>query len=340
MGDPLSTTINSLGEPADTSDSREINTDTVNSSGRPSLIVNSLGLSIGKEVGHDIAVSALTELLPRPDHDILDIELANVSWHPPIDGGDLLFTLGKMNSTLGVEYRTQDAFNRLGITPSLICRYTCGRPLGVQARYIGGGLRDRWSLSGSLTDGDNFDQRFEHDYALKANRLPTASGHVEYLLPTDTSLELGASGAIGPQDGQPDLGIPQWHIGFDVRLRDVRGVDVTAEYVQGIQAGKTMSMTPCDVAACLSYKGAYVLVDRRMNSHFTPYVRMDWRDARHQNGVEFVYESHTLRATVGVHAELGSRIIGKLEYTWNRELGNIPQFADDIITSSVVVATD
>jgi hypothetical protein len=67
---------------------------------------------------------------------------------------------------------------------------------------------------------------------------------------------------------------------------------------------------------------------------------MDWRDARHQNGIDFVYESHTLRATVGVHAEVTSRIIGKLEYTWNRELGNIPQFADDIITSSIVVATD
>ena len=54
----------------------------------------------------------------------------------------------------------------------------------------------------------------------------------------------------------------------------------------------------------------------------------------------FVYESHTLRATAGVHVEMTSRIIGKIEYTWNHELGNIPQFADDILTTSLVVATD
>src|SRR5262249_51181023 len=116
MGDPLSTTINSLGEPADTSDSREIKTDTVNSSGRPSLIVNSVGLSIGKDVGHDISVAVLAELLPRPDHDILDVELANIQWRPPLDTGDLVVFAGKIDSVLGVEYRNQDAFKRLGVT--------------------------------------------------------------------------------------------------------------------------------------------------------------------------------------------------------------------------------
>jgi len=335
MGDPLSTTINSLGEPADTSDSREIRTDTVHSGGRPSLIVNSVGLSIGKEVGHGFAVAALAELLPRPDHDLLDIELANVQYRP-IEGTDLVISAGKVDSVLGVEYRSQDAPHRLGITPSLICRYTCGRPLGINARLV----RDALSLSAALTNGDNFDRRFEHEDELKANRLPTAAAHVQWTLPVGQGLELGISGAVGPQDATSARGLVQWHLGFDLRLADFHGFDVTAEYVQGIQPGRTMSITPCDVAPCLSYKGAYVLVDRVVNKWLTPYVRVDWRDAVHQNGVEFVYESHTLRNTIGVHANVTSRIIGKLEYTFNRELGGIPQFADDILTTSIVVATD
>src|SRR5450432_3131445 len=73
MGDPLSTTINSLGEPSDTSDSREIKTDTLKTGGHASMIVNSLGLSIGKDVRYGISLASLVELLPRPNNNILDI---------------------------------------------------------------------------------------------------------------------------------------------------------------------------------------------------------------------------------------------------------------------------
>ena len=336
MGDPLSTTINSLGEPADTSDSREIKTDTINSSGRPSVLVNSVGLAIGKEIEDTgFAVAALAELLPRPDHDILDVELAHVDYRP-YDQTDFILSVGKINSVLGIEYRNQDAPTRLGITQSLICRYTCGRPIGAQARLVAG----RLSLSAAVTDGDNFDQRFEHDIELTANKLPTASAHVQWTLPVGEGLELGVSGAFGPQDGQSDLGLAQYHLGFDARLTNFHHLNVSAEYVQGVQQGRTLTMTPCDAAPCLNYKGGYLLVDRKVNRWFTPYVRADWRDAVHQKGVEFVYESHTARATVGAHFEVTSRIVGKIEYTWNRELGAIPQFPDDILTTSVVVATD
>ena len=50
--------------------------------------------------------------------------------------------------------------------------------------------------------------------------------------------------------------------------------------------------------------------------------------------------SHVARATFGARFALTSRILGKIEYTYNRELGGIPQFPDDILTSSGVVATD
>jgi hypothetical protein len=335
MGDPLSTAINSNGEPSDTSTSREIENDTINSEGRPSVVVNTIGLSIGKDIGHGFSVAALAQLLPRPDDNILDVQLASIDYRP-VSEIDLLLSVGKVDSVLGVEYRNQDAPRRLGITPSLLCRYTCGRPLGVRARLTKG----RLSASATITNGDNFQRIFQPERELKSNVAPTASGHLQWMLPAGQGLEVGVSGAYGPQDGQASLDVRQWHVGFDARLRDLRGFDAAAEYVQGNQPGQADQMIECGLAPCLEYKGAYLLVDRRMNKWLTPYVRFDWRSAVHIKGTEFVYESHTFRATVGGQFEVTSRIIGKVEYTYNRELGGIPQFPDDVLTTSIVVATD
>jgi hypothetical protein len=247
---------------------------------------------------------------------------------------------------LGVEYRAQDAPRRLSVTPSLICRYTCGRPLGIEARLV----RGRWSTSAAITNGDSFDERFAPDDGLKANKLPTLSGHVQWMLPFGRGLEVGVSGMVGPQDGQPSLAVHQWHYGFDAKLRDFRRWNIAAELVQGKQQGRTsgdpaqdrmlgIERPSCDLAQCLSYKGAYVVVDRRIDTWLTPYIRIDWRDAVLEKGADFVYESHTLRTTLGVHLEITSRVVGKIEYTWILEL-EAPQFPHDVITSSIVVSTD
>ena len=76
-----------------------------------------------------------------------------------------------------------------------------------------------------------------------------------------------------------------------------------------------------------------------MNNWLQPYVRLDWRSAVHQQGADFVYESHSIRSTIGVHLELTNRIVGKLEYNWNHELG-VPNFPHDVLTTSIVVSTE
>ena len=345
MGDPFSTAINSLGEPADTSSSRENTHDTINSQGRPSLIVNAVGLAISKAVTDRVSITALAELLPRPGPDRIDVPFAHIDYRPSAEI-DLVISAGKIDSVLGVEYRTQDAPRRLGVTPSLICRYTCGRPLGVEARLVQGPA----TLGLAISNGDSFDERFSPDDQLKASKLPSLSAHVQWQLPVGRGLEIGVSAMLGPQDGQPSLSVYQWHHGFDAALKDLDRWDVVAEVVHGRLQGRTsaelaadamagLERARCDLARCLSYKGAYVLVDRRMTSRLTPYVRIDWRDAVLEKGVDFVYESHTLRTTVGLHLEMTSRIVGKIEYTWNREL-EAPPFPHDVITSSIVVSTD
>jgi hypothetical protein len=337
MGDTLATAINSFGEPADTSDSRELpaNMETLKTRGHPSLIVNSLGLAVGKVVNPEVSVAALVELLPRPGANILDIELARIDYRP-WHAVDLMISAGKIDSVVGIEYRAQDAPKRLTVTPSLICRYTCGRQPGIQARLRRGPMYAALMLA----NGDSFDDRFEPLLALHANALPTASGHLQWTLPIGQDLVVGASGAIGPQTNQPLASLVQWHVGLDARLRDLAGFDITAEIVQGRQPGRSSMSTSCDLAPCLTYKGGYLLVDHRTTKWLTPYFRVDWRDAVHHDGVEFVYESHVIRSTIGAHFEMTSRIIAKIEYTFVRELGNTPQFPDDVLTSSVVVATD
>lgn len=329
-GDPRSTAINALGEAADTSDSRELTNNTLASGGHPTVLVNSIGIAIGKDLDHGVSVSALAELLPRPHEDILDLEYAHVNYRPlPID---LVIEAGKIDSVLGVEYRSQDAPHRVTVTPSLIARYTTGRPMGIDARLS----RGRLVVSGAITDGNMMDHRFEREHSLHSTWLPNVAGHLQW---KQGHIEVGASGSAGPQDDQPKTSIAQWHLGVDVQILDLQDWDIMAEYVQGLQQGETLAV-PCDVTACLTYKGAYVLVDHRLTSWATPYVRVDWRDAVHTHGADFVYESHVARATIGAHFEMTTRILAKIEYTWNHELGGIPQFADDVVTSSLVVATD
>jgi hypothetical protein len=333
MGDPRSTAINALGEPADTSDSRELTNDTIHSGGRPTVLVNSIGLSVGKAFEpQGIYVTAFAGLLPRASGDILDVELANIKYRPS-QSLDLVIEAGKIDSVLGVEYRTQDAPNRIMVTPSLIARYTTGRPYGVDFRMTRGQL----VLSGALTNGNMMDHRFEREHSLHSTWVPNAAGHIQYKIPG--GLKVGVSAAAGPQDDQSSTSVAQWHIGADVSLVDYHGWDMVAEYVQGIQQGWT-EVSPCDVTACLDYKGAYVLVDRAIQPWAIPYVRVDWRDAVHKHEPQFVYESHVVRATIGAHFEMTSRILAKIEYTFNHELDGIPQFADDIVTSSLVVSTD
>ena len=57
----------------------------------------------------------------------------------------------------------------------------------------------------------------------------------------------------------------------------------------------------------------------------------------HQNGASFVYISDLMRATVGLRVEIGTRVIVKVEVTKNQELGRLPQFPDDVVTSSLIL---
>lgn len=337
MGDPLSTAINARGEPADLGASRVITDDTVDSEGRPGFIVNALGLTVDRDVTDEITLRARAELLPRSTGDLFDVAIARVEYRPT-RAPWLWLTAGRTDSVVGIEYRNQQPSARLSVTPSLICRYTCGYPLGVQARMFFG---DNTAAVG-VTSGDNFVDQFEPDHALVSDTIPTVSGRLARVLDDlGTGLEVGISGAIGPQNGPPDAADWQWHIGVDAHVEDFHEVELRAEYVQGRAPGAGMEgIAPCADVACLRYKGAYLLAGWRARNWIEPYARLDWRDALHQQGVDFVYISKLARVTGGVRLELTHRAIAKIEYTHTQELGDIPEFPNDVVTTALVVSTN
>lgn len=343
MGDPLSTTVNSRGDVADTGESRAIVFDPINSRGKSTALVNAVNLALFTGIGETGSATVSIDFVPRARDvsdiaglfvgDFVDVKLAYGEWKPKLDDLELSVQAGKFDSVLGFEYRSFEAPDRTGVTPSLICRYTCGRPIGLKARVK---IQDKVIANVAVTNGSHFNEGFTFAAETDTNQLKTVAGRLSYL--HDGKVEVGASGAFGAQDFQPDDGVYQWHVGADLHA-EIKDVEVTAEYVKGKAKGATSPgmLARCDLAPCLDYQGAYGQVAYRLTNTFVPYLRVDWRDAVHESGASFVYISELVRGTLGLRAEIGTRVIWKVEGTLNRELGRIPQFPNDVVTTSLVI---
>lgn len=345
-GDPLSTTINSRGEPADTGQSRAITFDSVNSGGKSSFILNAVNLHLFTGIGKHASFEGLIDFVPRARNievaddkfafgDYVDVKLAFVRYQVPTRRVDLDLYAGKIDPVFGYEYRIQESPSRIGVTPSLICRYTCGRPVGVKMRLRMLPKRSL-SLAISATNGSSFTEQFGFANEIDSNHFKTAAGRLGYTIPLGAGLDIGASGQVGAQDFQADELVLQKQFGFDMRL-DARGVDFAAEFVMGKLDGKTApNEVACGIAPCLDFKGAYGLLGYRALNWLMPFARVDWRQAVHRSGASFVYHSNTLRITPGVRFEVGTHVMIKAEYSVNLEVGGIPPIRNDVFTSSLV----
>ncbi|HWO24999.1 MAG TPA: outer membrane beta-barrel protein [Kofleriaceae bacterium] len=342
MGDPLSTAINARGEPATTGESRAITFDPIKSKG-PTFIINSLNVGLFAQVAPGTLVQAKFDLVPRsldPSNkdrlflaDFVDVRLAYLEHRITRKWMDLALFAGKFDSVIGFEYRSQEAPARVEVTPSLICRYTCGYPLGVKARALfADGLL---GINVAVTNGTSFSELFPFYDEIDANQLKTGSARV-HVAPF-RGVELGISGLYGAQDRQANDDVRQWMYAVDFHLHR-HDLVLRGEFVNGRAKGETEEgMRACNLTPCLRFKGAYGLVGYRVTNILMPYARVDWRDALHRNGVSFVYISQVGRLTAGLRLNLTQNLVLKAEYTFNRELGRTPQFPDDIFTSSLVV---
>ena len=345
LGDPLSTMVNARGEPATTRESRAITFDGIRSKG-PTFLVNTLNVGLFAEIGKNMVFTSKLDVVPRgrdvadPDGlflgDYLDMRLAYVEYRIERSKMKVDLFVGKFDSVIGFEYRSQEAPSRIEVTPSLICRYTCGFPIGVKARFRW--FDDALVLNAAVTNGSQFSEGFAFYNEIDTNQLKTVSGRASIRFPFLRELELGVSGAIGAQDNQPDDGVHQWLYNIDLHLHR-QNLVLRGEFIQGRAKGSTEEgqRARCGLAPCLEFKGAYGLAGYRLTNIVMPYVRVDWREAIHQSGASFVYISHTLRGTTGVRFTVNENLIIKAEYNVNRELGRVPGFPNDVFTSSLVV---
>lgn len=360
FGDPLSTAINSRGDPADTGDSRAVTLDGIHNGGKASFIVNSINLGIFAGLTQHLTVNALIDFIPRSRDvsidassgamfgstaknpsalgDYLDIKLAYAEYKIPTRAVDISLYAGKFDSVLGIEYRWQESPDRITVTPSLICRYTCGHPLGVKAR-LRFGEDDRFVFNIAFTNGSHQVEYFPFYDEIDTNLFKTVAVRLSTNIPVGKKFEIGASGAFGAQDFQTSNTVWQWHYGADLTLQ-IKDFDLRGEFVQGAAEGKDdVGDDPgaCGLVPCIHYKGAYGQVAYRVANWFMPYVRVDWRNALHRSGQSFVYISDEMRITGGARFEIREDVIVKAEYTRNQELGDVPQFPNDVFTSSLVL---
>lgn len=344
-GDPLSTVINSRGDPADTELSRAVVFDSVRSNGNASFIVSALNLSLFAGIGDDLTLTSSVDFVPRGRNvsesndtalgDFIDVKLAYAEYMVPIESFKLSLFAGKFDSVLGFEYRLREAPDRLGVTPSLLCRYTCGAPLGLKARAQF--WEETVALNVSVTNGSHGTENFPFYDEIDSNQMKTVAGRLSSRAPIGAGLEVGVSGSYGAQDLQAESSVIHWHYGVDLHL-DWNDFDLTAEFLQGEADGVSVpTEAPCELTPCIHYKGAYGQLGYRWLNWLTPYARVDFRDAIHQNGESFVYISELLRVTGGARFEIGQSVIVKAEYTVTRELGKAPEFPNDVFTSSMVI---
>ncbi|MDI1448688.1 hypothetical protein [Polyangium sp. 6x1] len=344
-GDPLSTMVNARGEPADTGESRALTFDAIDSGGKSSFAVNALNMQLFAAPREDLTLTASIDFVPRARDvsapgdralgDFIDVKLAYAEYLVPIERFELSLYAGKFDSVLGWEYRSREAPDRLTVTPSLLCRYTCGSPLGLKARgkFWDGAM----ILNVAVTNGSHGSENFPFHGEIDRNDWKTVAGRIASRAPLGAGLEVGLSGSIGAQDLQNAEDALHKHVGVDLHL-DWHDFDVTAEVMHGLFAGKSApGDTKCGLAPCLRYRGGYLQVGYRVLNWLTPYARVDARDAIHRSGASFVYLSQVLRATAGVRMELGPHLILKAEYNLNRELGRAPQFPNDVFTSSMLL---
>jgi hypothetical protein len=344
MGDPLSVAVNARGEPATTGESRALRFDGVKAGGA-TFLVNTLNVGLFAEVGRNAIFTSKIDFLPRgrdisqPDGvflgDFVDIRLAYLEYRVRRTWMNVSVFAGKFDSAVGFEYRSQEAPTRIEVTPSLICRYTCGYPVGIKARAQF--FSDALVLNVAVTNGSSFTEGFAFHNEVDTNNFKTVSGRVSYSLPSIRELELGVSGSFGAQDNQTNEQVYQWMYGADVHFHRQNFV-FRGELIKGRAKGETdPGAERCGLTPCIEFKGAYGLVGYRVTNIVMPYVRVDWRDALHQNGASFVYLSELWRTTPGIRLTLTANVTIKAEYTVNRELGRIPQFANDVFTSALVV---
>ena len=352
LGDLLAPAVNTRGEPVSLGNFPGVNRfDSIDSTGAPSFIVNEVNLRLDAAVARNALATASVDFMPRSGRefslgDFMEVDLAQLEWMPTPSGRTSIF-VGKFESVVGIEYRERKSTERFGVTPSLIARYTTGTPLGIKVRSKLGDA-ERIVIAAAITNGSSTTEQFHFYDEIDSNAGKTVSGRVSVRpLPAEVAdLEVGLSGAWGPQDHALDSTHYLWFAGVDL-LAHVGALDVKAQFLKGGAPGQIGA--PADpnhqpYGLKLHY-GGYVELNWMATPVFGFLARGEVRDAdvwlgdaASLTGGERLYITRAWRATAGVRVVVNQHIAAKAEYLHNGEYGGIPQIPDDVFTTSLVLS--
>jgi hypothetical protein len=337
LGDILAPAVNSRGEVADLGGAPGVDRfDGIHSGGAPGFIANEVNLTMRAGIGPTAVATASVNFAPRSGRnfslgDTTDVDLAQVEWLPTPSQRTSIF-VGKTESVLGIEYRERKANRRMGITPSLVARYTTGTALGVKVRSKLG-AHDGLVLAAALTNGSNTVEQWHFYDELDSNAAKTASARVALSPPLPFEVEVGVSGSCGAQDRSRFNDGLMWFLGPDL-LAHAGAVDVKAQWLTGRSPGN-----PVEDVYGLHLAGAgYLEADWMISATIGVMGRAEYRDARVWLGTERLYLTKVWRAAAALRLVLNEHAIVKAEYLHNGEYGGLPVVRDDVFTSSLVLA--
>jgi hypothetical protein len=262
----------------------------------------------------------------------------------PFKSQELALTVGKFDSVFGIEYLENQANLRIGITPSLIARYTTGQSIGAKAFYRVQipGLLSAISLNAAVTNSGNWVESLQTpDISLTG--VPNGTARLGYELNLLAfQVKLGASGLYGPRNDQRSSAARQRAWGVDGRV--IFGwVSLSGEYINlredaGVAPGKFNGTGEYPLASGFSVDGFYnqaavaIPTGATGLQTATVYFRYDRRHAEFEGFGPIL----TSRVTIGTRLDLWSALALKAEYLFNRENAGAPTVPNDVFTSSIV----
>jgi hypothetical protein len=271
----------------------------------------------------------------------------------PIRSAELAISVGKFDSVFGIEYLDNQANFRVGVTPSLLARYTTGQSTGVKMfyRYQLIAIDSAISLNVSATNSGTFVEALQGPSASLTGR-PVGAGRLGYELNlARVSVKVGASAAYGPRNDQAaTTDAPQRLLGLDARLvvptLTIAGELVDVEEEGGDELGATpvpklAGTGPYPEVAEFYARGFWIQAAEELplpvdpqRFRLTLYARYEQRHARFPE-----YTGANIRVdriTAGANLGLGESLQLKGEVLVNRELAGAPQVANNVFTSSAV----
>jgi hypothetical protein len=344
LGDLLGSPINTRGEAADLGEAPGADRfDSVHSNGAPGFIANEINVRVGYAVADRAMLHTSVNFAPRTGRqdfslgDSIDVDTAELEYVLTEGGGTSIF-VGKTMPVFGIEYKDRKSDRRFGITPSLVDRYTSGSQLGLKVRSK---LLSDWLIvAAAVSNNSSTAEQFHFYSEIDQSSGKTLSGRLAVSVPigdllpilSGHRLEIGGSGEWGPQDRATDNKGKTWFEGVDLQYL-AGDFALKGQWMRGHSDGEGDNIWFLRLR-----NSGFAELDWQALSFLGVMARADVRDALVVLGTERAYITKQIRYTGGLRVVFNPRIVLKAEYLHNREFGGIPQFDNDMFTSSLVLS--